>query len=134
MNWTNGNNPNAVNLGLNGNNNDVEQVGNIFAELHCKVSWRELPDVYGPITSETRKRLINTVSSEDAAIGVEECVQEYLRSTGFTITTFRASMLYPFGQDDRAWPVMEWTDNQGGEVLAIFETDVPPGPDICSWI
>jgi len=114
--------------------NEIQFIANILTDLHCKVSWRELPDIYGPPTAETRKRLIAAVSHEDNATGVEACLQEYLASTGLWICRFRASMLYPFGQDDLAWPVLEWTDNQGGEALAIFETDVHPGPDICSWI
>jgi hypothetical protein len=114
--------------------NELQFIGSILTELHFKVSWSELPDIYGPPNSETRKQLLTAVSHEDIATGVEECVQEYLRATGLWIYRFRVSMLYPLGQDDRAWPVLEWTDNQGGEVVAIFETDVQPGPDVCSWI
>lgn len=113
---------------------ELQFIGKIFIELHRKVSWRELPDIYGPPTAETRKRLITAISHEDDANGVEDLVSEYLSSTGLWMTRFRASMLYPFGQNDRSWPVLEWTDNQGGEVLAIFETDVHPAPEVCSWI
>jgi len=140
MNWTHTNPqiPNVVdlrNLQIPGQAlYDLQYIGNIFTDVHRKVSWRELPDIYGPPTSETRKRLIAAVSHEDDAEGIEQCVQQYLLYTGLWIVRFRATMLYPFGQDDRSWAVLEWTDNEGGEVLAIFETEIPPGPDICSWV
>ena len=78
--------------------------------------------------------MIRSRTGEDVAIALDHAIQRHLESTKAQIHQFRASVVYPFADDDFSWPVLEWTEGEDTEVLAIYEIDLKSEGERCSWL
>lgn len=61
-------------------------------------------------------------------------LQKHLSTTDAHVTRFRASIIYSMTNDECAWPVVEWTENDDTEVIAIFYIDEDAPSEACSWL
>ena len=51
------------------------------------------------------------------------------------LTEFRASVVYPFTDNERFWPILEWREGDDSDGMAIFDvSDDPEGECSCSYI
>jgi hypothetical protein len=50
------------------------------------------------------------------------------------MTALRVTMMYALKNTAGAWPVVEWQEEDGTEVIAIFHFDDLEDPSTCSWL
>jgi len=50
-------------------------------------------------------------------------LQNQLRSKTTSIVAFRALMIYPMTDGEESWPMLQWKESDGREVMAIFDVD-----------
>ena len=51
-----------------------------------------------------------------------------------SIRGFRASVVYPLANTPWSWPVLEWTEGEDTDVLAIFEMNQASDVAECNWL
>jgi hypothetical protein len=51
-----------------------------------------------------------------------------------SIRGFRASVVYPFTNCSSSWPLLEWTESGGTDILAIFDMNEATDLAECNWI
>src|SRR5204863_3343085 len=61
-------------------------------------------------------------------------LQRYFKATDTYVTRFRASVIFSLTNDDCAWPVVEWKQEDDTEVIAIFYIDETAPSDVCGWL
>ena len=60
-------------------------------------------------------------------------LNRHFKATNATITRFRASIIHSL-TDEWTWPIVEWTEIDGSEVVAIFFIDEDAPSDVCGWL
>src|SRR5271156_4710699 len=104
----------------------VDLEGHIAAldRLHRLTAQRFLHPGRSDITPDFVFRTIwNCSSTLQGAFLVTMAVLEYQQSSNQGMVGFRATTVRSFENDGFAWPVVEWTENDGTEVLTIFQFD-----------
>lgn len=54
---------------------------------------------------------------------ITQSLLQYLQSRKASVTGVRATVIYSLKNDDCAWSVVEWTEGDDGEGMAIFQFD-----------
>lgn len=78
--------------------------------------------------------MIRSRTDELVATVLDQVLENYIQSRNVHIDKFRASVVYPFVDNDVSWPILEWTEGRDTEVLAIFEIDFYSEAAECSWL
>ena len=102
----------------------------VVDQLHREFRQSELPEFLGDHSA--LYPLIASRTHPLVAATVDRNLRRHLHSKG-QITGFRASVAYPFTSDDESWVILEWRENDGKEVMGIFDVD-EDYPDICNYI
>ena len=77
---------------------------------------------------------ISAWTSPQHARTIADSLVKYFNDSGARATALRISVLFSFRNDDRMWPVVEWKEENGSELLALFHFDNPHRHGVCSWL
>ena len=102
----------------------VEVVDQLHREFRCS----ELPEFIGD-----QPAICAAIASRTHPLVAATIDRNLRRHLKGQITRFRASVAYPFTSDDESWVILEWRENDGKEVMGIFDVD-EDYPDICNYI
>jgi hypothetical protein len=104
----------------------------VIQNLHLQCSLKPIPE--GNVDFITISKLVSVWTTPEVAQRIVCCLQKHFAATDATLTRFRASIVYSMTDDEIAWPVVEWTENDDTEVIAIFYIDEDAPPEVCSWL
>jgi hypothetical protein len=85
-------------------------------------SPNELNLVYSMISRHTNTNTANVIN----------LTLRRIQSTSAAMRGFVASVFYPFRRENESWSIVQWTEGEEVEALAIFEVDVRT--NVCNWI
>lgn len=84
---------------------------------------------------ETILKAISAWIKTEQAVIISKSLDEYFVNSNTKATALRVSVLFPFPNDDRSWPVVEWKQDNDKDILAIFHFDENSGrPGRYSWL
>lgn len=63
---------------------------------------------------------------------IAQSLLQYFQSRNACVTGVRTTVVYPFRSDDSPWLVVEWTEGDDAEGMAIFQFDERSG--LCSFL
>ena len=88
-----------------------------------------------PVNYETILRAVSAWTTSKRALAIAEALKRYFDSLRVHVTAFRASIVFPFPNDNRSWPVIEWKEGADKEFLAILHFDDKSNhPGECNWL
>lgn len=102
-------------------------------QIHVHLSKYSLSSL-PPDRPSSRFDALSDRTGPDIARTIDRTLQALLQSRAARITALRASVIYPFAKDDKSWPMIEWREDNGSRVLAIFALDDEDDPKSCSYI
>ena len=111
---------------------DIQCLTGVMDNLHSRVP--KLPMTESCASPADLNLVHATISSHinsSAASAIDRIVRT-LQSTSIAMRGLVVSVFYPFGRNDHCWPVVQWTEDEDTEALAIFEVDLVT--NVCSWI
>lgn len=95
--------------------------------LHELVSSNPLDPIQTDLSA-----MVNEIAAFTTRDTAERIACSFQQQGPVEISGFRASIIYSFTNDDCAWPVVEWREQSGTEVLAICY--VEDDAEVCSWL
>lgn len=102
-------------------------------QIHVQLSKLPLSGT-SPDRPSSRFDALSARTGPDIARTIDKTLQTHLQLREARITSFRASVIYSFPNDDKSWPMLEWGEDNGSQVLAIFALDDDDMPESCSYI
>jgi hypothetical protein len=78
--------------------------------------------------------LLQTGVPSDVIRPIARTILDRHRSTQRHIFGLRATMVYPLGEFDYCWMVLEWRENNDTDVLAIYLIDEDNEPGVYNWL
>lgn len=106
----------------------------VLGNVHLILRKQPLPR-YSSVTYDTIFDAASAWMTSKRARTVAESLQKHFKETGTRVTALRVSVLFPFLDDDRTWPVVEWEEEPDKELLALFHfDDKSHGPGVSSWL
>jgi hypothetical protein len=78
--------------------------------------------------------LLQTGAPSDVILSIARTILERHHSTQSHIFGLRATMVYPLGEFDYCWMVLEWRENIDTDVLAIYLIDEDNEPGVYNWL
>jgi hypothetical protein len=83
-------------------------------------------------------QILSTISETnvppDVLLSITRAVFHYHHSTQCHIFGIRATMVYPLGQFNYCWMVLEWKESDNTDVLALYLIDEENEPGVYNWI
>lgn len=111
---------------------DIRNLTGVLDNVHSRIPKLPKTESCGPPADfDTVHGTISTHINSSAASAINRTLRT-IQSTSITMRGLIVSVFYPFGRDDHCWPVVQWTEGDDTEALAIFEVDL--ATNICSWI
>lgn len=104
----------------------------VIQNVHILCTRKAIPE--GKTDVETMLALVSVWTTPTRARKIVSSLQKHLTATNAIVTRFRASIIYSLTNDDCAWPVVEWTENDDTEAIAIFYIDEEAPSEVCSWL
>jgi hypothetical protein len=104
----------------------VTGVAGGMVRLHHRLRPCQRPD---------RSSIVECISSRtgsEVAHNVDQELRKHIHLNFAQLVGFRASVVYPFTEDQQPWLVLEWRENDGTEGVAVFDTD--DGSDRYSYL
>lgn len=80
--------------------------------------------------TEITEAVVSVCSSLRRGFWIAQSLLQYVQSRNARVTGVRASVVYPFRNEDCPWPIVEWTEDDDAEGMAIFQFDENSG--LCS--
>ena len=111
--------------------NGFRYLTNIVNQLHRQVSRYPPRLVFSDANS--RQEIIRNCTSDSIAIALEHLIGS-ISTNVYSIRGFRASVVYPLANSNSSWPLLEWTEGEGTEVMAIFEINGATDLAECNWL
>lgn len=100
--------------------------------LHLQVAQKPIPEGKTDYQGMLEKVAVwNTPEVTNRILG---SLMRYFKATETRVTRFRASIIFSLTNDDCAWPVVEWKEEDDTEAIAIFYVDETAPSDVCSWL
>jgi hypothetical protein len=88
-----------------------------------------------PCASSSFLELISSRTRPETAKSIDQAMQTHLHSSETQITALHISEIYSFVDDEICWQIVLWKEDQGGEVIALFNVeDGDQGLEECSWL
>jgi hypothetical protein len=111
---------------------DIRYLTGVLDNVHSRIPKLPKTESCGPPADFNAVHgTISTHINSSAASAINRTLRT-IQSTSITMRGLVVSVFYPFGREDHCWPVVQWTEGDDTEALAIFEVDL--GTNICSWI
>lgn len=104
----------------------------IIQSLHIQVARKEIPE--GKVDYQGMFEKVAVWNSPEVTRRIMCCLRRHFSVTDARVTRFRASIIFSLTNDDCAWPVVEWKEEDDTEVIAIFYVDETAPSDVCSWL
>jgi len=102
-------------------------------QLHVHLSQHPL-SFLSPDRPSSRFDALSDRTGPEIARTLDRTLQELLQSRDVEMTAFRVSVIYTFIKNDKSWPMIEYTEDNGTRVLAIMALDDDDSPERCSYI
>ena len=103
----------------------------IVTQLHRQVSRNPPRLVLSDVNS--RQEMLRNCTSDAVAITLERLIG-FISANASSIRGFRASAVYPLANSGPSWPLLEWTEGEDTEVMAIFELNGVTDLAECNWL
>jgi hypothetical protein len=104
----------------------------VLEKLHVQLCQNALPEAN--IDVDTMIAEISRWTTLDVGRQITHCLQRQFETTNAQVTGFRANIIYSIGEEEFAWPVVEWKEGVDTEVIAIFYIDEESPSGVCSWL
>ena len=118
----------AVRKGLEGH-------AQAFEQLHAQLSDRPISKPESESDFNVFVMIISTCcATTKIACVIAQSVMAYVHSRKSQITSMRATPVYLFNDEQRSWPMIEWTEKDNMLTLAIFHFENVDCPEHGSWL
>ena len=113
----------------------VEQfkgLASVTGRLHLQLVRKAIPE-----GKTERRSILDKVSvwtDPDVAHRITCSLERRFKATEANVIRFRASIILSLTDDEWTWPIVEWTESDGLEVVAIFYIDEDAPSDVCGWL
>jgi hypothetical protein len=112
---------------------DFKIYASSMSKVHFLTTQQPLPE--GPVDYETICEAISSWTTSERTDTIAEFLWNHFVDSRVQVTGFRFSILFPFCNDDRSWPVVEWKEGTDTEAIALLHfDDKSPRPKVCSWL
>ena len=97
--------------------------------LHLQVAVKPIPE--GKTDYEGILEQVAVWNTSEVTRRIMCSLQRHFKATDAQVTRFRASLIFSLTNDDCAYPVVEWRQEDDTEVIAIFYLDEIVSSDVC---
>lgn len=105
----------------------------LLNQIHVHLSKYPL-SFLSPDRPSSRFDALSDRTGPNIARTIDGTLQALLHSRDAGMTAFRALVIYPFKKNDKSWPMIEYSEDNGTRVLAIMALDDDDSPESCSYI
>jgi hypothetical protein len=108
----------------------IEGLLSVADQAHLRFSFSPPPTLDFSTIFET----ICTRTGLKAGCAINQELQSHLSSRKATITRFRVSIISPFINNEQNWSILEWSEENGADGMAIFDVIDEGGTSNCSYL
>jgi hypothetical protein len=100
--------------------------------LHLQVARKPIPE--GKTDYQGMLEKVAVWNSPEVTHRILCSLMRHFEATDTRVARFRASIIFSLTNDECAWPVVEWKEEDDTEAIAIFYVDETAPSDVCSWL
>ena len=100
--------------------------------LHLEVARKPIPESKTDYEGMLEK--VAVWNSPEVTRRIMCSLMRHFHATNTRVTRFRASIIFSLTNDECAWPIVEWKDEDNTEVITIFYVDDTAPSDVCGWL
>lgn len=106
----------------------------VFEEVHHLLARRPIPKLSVQYDlDEILNRISPACTTLKSASLITHSLLNYIRSKKILLTALRATRVNFFG-DKKSWPLIEWTEDDGTYMMAVFHFDELRKLEDASWV
>lgn len=106
----------------------------VLEELHYKTSRRPIAELCENVLAKLVPIISVACSTIKVAGTIAHTLISYVHSRNSRITELRATPVRLFNDEEKSWPMVEWTEEDKTKSLAIFHFHNVNKPEEGSWV
>lgn len=106
----------------------------MMEQLHKKTLQRPILELYGNILATIVPIISVACSTIKIAATIARTIVSYVYSRNSRMVALRATPVHLFNDEEKSWPVVEWTEEDDTRSLSIFDFYDIDNPEKGSWL